>query len=119
MPPVFGPWSPLSSRLWSWLVASASTFWPSAITMKLASSPVRKASTTTRAESASPDVLPASLPDTPLRPVDAFLLPPVKASDRNWSTAAWASSTVCATTTPLPAASPSAFTTMGAPCWLM
>ena len=97
MPPVLGPWSPLSRRLWSWLVASASTLRPSAITMKLASSPVRKASTTTRA---------VSLPS---------LLPPVKSSPRNWSTAAWASATVWATTTPLPAARPSAFTTMGAP----
>ena len=26
MPPVFGPWSPSSSRLWSWLVASGSAW---------------------------------------------------------------------------------------------
>src|SRR5205809_875765 len=48
MPPVFGPWSPSRSRLWSWLVASGSTCVPSHITMKLASSPVRNSSITTR-----------------------------------------------------------------------
>ena len=37
MPPVFGPLSPSPTRLWSWLVAIGSTFWPSTMTMKLAS----------------------------------------------------------------------------------
>ena len=49
MPPVFGPWSPSSRRLWSWLVARAATFLPSHSTMKLASSPCRNSSITTRA----------------------------------------------------------------------
>ena len=48
MPPVFGPWSPSRSRLWSWLVASGSTCVPSLMTMKLASSPSRKSSITSR-----------------------------------------------------------------------
>ncbi len=33
MPPVFGPRSPSSRRLWSWLVASGSTCAPSLMTM--------------------------------------------------------------------------------------
>ena len=49
MPPVLGPASPSSRRLWSWLDAIASTFLPSTITMKLASSPSRNSSMTTRA----------------------------------------------------------------------
>ncbi len=60
--------------------------------MKLASSPARKSSTTTRAP-ASPMTLSTSIA----------------------SIARSASSTVDATTTPFPAARPSAFTTMGAP----
>ena len=92
MPPVFGPWSPSPRRLWSCDDASASTWAPSAITMKLASSPSRKSSITTRAP-ASPTALPESIA----------------------SIAACASATSVATTTPLPAASPSALTTIGAP----
>ena len=92
MPPVFGPASPSRRRLWSCDDASASTWRPSTITMKLASSPARKSSMTTRAP-AAPIVLPTSIA----------------------STAASASSRVVATTTPLPAASPSALTTIGAP----
>jgi hypothetical protein len=49
MPPVLGPRSPSSRRLWSWLVASATTSLPSHMTMKLASSPSRNSSMTTRA----------------------------------------------------------------------
>ena len=49
MPPVLGPWSPSSRRLWSCEVASAVTFLPSHSTMKLASSPCRNSSITTRA----------------------------------------------------------------------
>ena len=92
MPPVFGPASPSPSRLWSWLDASASACAPSAITMKLASSPSRKSSMTTRAP-APPIALPASIA----------------------SIAACASASSVATTTPLPAARPSALTTIGAP----
>ena len=36
MPPVLGPWSPSSRRLWSWLVASTCSSVPWATTMKLA-----------------------------------------------------------------------------------
>jgi len=92
MPPVFGPWSPSSRALWSWLVAIGSTCSPSTMQMKLASSPSRNSSITTRAP-ASPKALPSSMSRT----------------------AASASASVRATTTPLPAASPSALMTMGAP----
>src|ERR1051325_1001728 len=92
MPPVLGPSSPSRKRLWSWLVASGSTLAPSLITMKLASSPCRNSSTTTRAP-ASPRLF-------------WFIMR---------SIAACASSTLAATTTPFPAARPSALTTMGAP----
>jgi hypothetical protein len=47
MPPVFGPRSPSSRRLWSCEVANGSTCSPSAMTMKLASSPGRNSSITT------------------------------------------------------------------------
>ncbi len=92
MPPVLGPVSPSPMRLWSWLVAMGSTLLPSTITMKLASSPSRNSSITTR-QPASPKALPDSMSVT----------------------AASASSRLRATITPLPAARPSAFTTMGAP----
>ncbi len=92
MPPVLGPRSPSKMRLWSWLEASGSTLRPSTMTMKLASSPSRNSSITTRRAS-SPGPLPASMA----------------------SIAPWASAGISATTTPLPAARPSAFTTMGAP----
>ena len=93
MPPVLGPVSPSPTGLWSCEVASGSTLRPSAMTMKLASSPCRNSSTTTRWP-ASPKALPASMSRT----------------------AASASATVCAMITPLPAARPSALTTIGAPC---
>src|SRR5688572_15591296 len=92
MPPVFGPSSPSRRRLWSWLVASGSTCVPSLMTMKLASSPCRNSSTTTRAP-ASPRLLRVII----------------------WSIAPCASATLAATTTPFPAARPSALTTIGAP----
>ena len=69
-----------------------STLRPSTMQMKLASSPVRNSSMTTRCP-ASPKAFPASMS----------------------LTAALASSMVCARITPLPAARPSALTTMGAP----
>ncbi len=46
MPPVLGPASPSSRRLWSWLEAMGSTCVPSHMTMKLASSPSRNSSIT-------------------------------------------------------------------------
>ncbi|SMG63962.1 hypothetical protein BMETH_2060_0 [methanotrophic bacterial endosymbiont of Bathymodiolus sp.] len=60
MPPVLGPWSPSSRRLWSWLLAMAKAFTPSTITIKLASSPSRNSSTTTR-EPALPMLLPSNM----------------------------------------------------------
>ena len=88
MPPVLGPASPSKARLWSCAPPSETTVSPSTRQNRLASSPVRHSSTTTT----------------------------VSPSPANWaSTAASASCTVVATVTPLPAASPSAFTTMGAP----
>src|SRR5690606_16078015 len=92
MPPVLGPASSSSSRLWSWLDARGRMFRPSTITMKLASSPSRKSSITTLA------------PAWPMPPSVSIM-----------STAACAWSRSVATTTPLPAASPSALITMGAP----
>ncbi len=94
MPPVLGPLSPSPTRLWSWLVAIGSTFSPSTMTMKLASSPSRNSSMTTRAP-ASPKALPESMSRT----------------------ASSASCRVMATITPLPAARPSALTTIGAPAF--
>ena len=72
--------------------ANASAFLPSAITMKLASSPAMNSSITTR------------WPASPMPPPSSIM-----------SMAACASSAVVATTTPLPAARPSALMTMGAP----
>src|SRR5688500_12393302 len=60
MPPVFGPVSPSPRRLWSCDVASGSTCLPSAMTMKLASSPSRNSSTT-MTRPASPNS-PANMP---------------------------------------------------------
>ena len=96
MPPVFGPTSWSSRRLWSWLVASGTTFLPSLSTMKLASSPCMNSSTTTRA--------PPALCATP-----SLLSTSIQ------SIASCASASVIATTTPLPAARPSALITIGAP----
>ena len=49
MPPVFGPVSPSPTRLWSCAVPISMAVWPSQIANRLASSPTRKASTTTSA----------------------------------------------------------------------
>ncbi len=92
MPPVLGPVSPSPTRLWSCEVAIGSAVLPSTIEMKLASSPSRNSSITTRAP-ASPNALPESMSRT----------------------ASSASASVIATITPLPAARPSALTTIGAP----
>ena len=88
MPPVLGPRSPSNTRLWSCAVPSGIARVPSHSAKKLASSPNRHSSTTT------------SAPGSANRAVSA--------------SSAW--SRVSATVTPLPAASPSAFTTIGAPC---
>ncbi len=90
MPPVFGPRSPSSSRLWSCAVANGSAVRPSQIRKKLASSPSRKPSMTRRA------------------PVDVGRQPAVDRAMR-------LARIVATTTTPLPAASPSALTTTGTP----
>ncbi len=96
MPPVLGPLSPSKARLWSCAPTSGSACSPSHSAKKLASSPTRNSSITTEAPAA-----PKRLPDSMSR------------------AASIACSTVSATTTPLPAASPSALTTIGAPCALM
>ena len=96
MPPVLGPWSPSSKRLWSWLVAKGKALWPSHNTMKLASSPVKNSSITTRAP-------------------PALCVTPKRLSSSMKSIASWASAKLMATTTPLPAAKPSALMTIGAP----
>ena len=93
MPPVLGPLSPSKARLWSWAPTSGSTCSPSQSAKKLASSPSMNSSITTEAP-AAPKRLPASMSRT----------------------ASIACSTVSATITPLPAARPSALTTIGAPC---
>src|SRR5664280_1838216 len=83
MPPVFGPWSPSKTAVWSWVAARGRASRPSQSAIKLTSSPVRNSSITSR---------PFSVPS-----------------------AASASAASCATTTPLPAARPSAFRTTGKP----
>ena len=93
IPPVFGPVSPSPAALWSWEDASATASPPPTAQMKLASSPARNSSTTIL-RPASPNARPESISPA----------------------AASASSSECATTTPLPAARPSALTTIGAPC---
>ncbi len=92
MPPVLGPRSPSPRRLWSCEVASGRMCAPSAMTMKLASSPSRNSSITTCS--------PAS-PNWPANIACA---------------AASAAALSGAMTTPLPAASPLALTTSGARC---
>ncbi|VWL93240.1 Uncharacterised protein [Collinsella intestinalis] len=92
MPPVLGPRSPSRARLWSWEVAMGRTALPSVKASSVHSGPVSISSITT--------VLPAA-PNAP---------------SKHSCTACRASSRVRATTTPLPAARPSAFTTTGAPC---
>src|SRR6185437_12134349 len=91
MPPVFGPLSPSLTRLWSCAEASAIAVSPSQSAKNEASSPTRQSSMT---------ISHAGVP----RPPPNIM-----------SIAASASCVVSATTTPFPAASPSAFTTMGAP----
>src|SRR5271165_4363662 len=90
MPPVFGPWSLSRTRLWSCDATSGTTRSPSLSTRNESSSPLRHSSNTTRVP-ASPSILPLSMS----------------------SAVRCASSLVCAMTTPLPAASPSALTTIG------
>ncbi len=92
MPPVFGPVSPSPTRLWSCAAVIGIAVSPSHSAKNDASSPVMNSSTTT------------SAPAAPSPPSNIM------------STAASASSSVCATTTPLPAARPSALITIGAPC---
>ena len=91
MPPVLGPWSPSNTRLWSCAETSGIAVSPSQSAKNDASSPSRNSSITT------------SAPASPRPPPNIM------------SIAASASATVCATTTPLPAARPSALTTIGAP----
>ena len=92
MPPVFAPWSPSRTRLWSWDGASGTTVVPSESAMNETSSPSRNSSTTTR--------LPAS---------------PKSRRRMSSSIASSASATVWQMKTPLPPARPSALTTTGAP----
>ena len=92
MPPVFGPVSPSPTRLWSCAAPSGNAVWPSHSANSETSSPIRHSSITT-ASPASPNARAAIIA----------------------SIAASAASSVSATTTPLPAARPSAFTTTGAP----
>ena len=90
IPPVLGPWSPSRARLWSWTEASGTTRAPSESTRKDTSSPWRNSSMTTLAP-ALPKRFSLIISSTAVR-------------------ASAASSTM---TLPLPAASPSAFTTKG------
>ena len=85
MPPVLGPSSPSKARLWSCAVPKGSTVLPSQSAKKLASSPSRNSSITAEAPGA----------------------------EKIASRAASAVARSVATVTPLPAASPSAFTTIG------
>ena len=90
MPPVLGPSSPSASRLKSWDGARGTTCRPSQSTSSEHSGPVSPSSTMTR-RPASPKAAPLSLA----------------------STSASASARESATSTPLPAARPSVFTTQG------
>jgi hypothetical protein len=90
MPPVLGPVSPSPIRLWSCAGASGTTCLPSLRQRKLISSPSRNSSITTCCAAS-----PSSEPEN--RPLAA-------------SMAFWRESQM---RTPLPAASPSALTTMG------
>ena len=90
MPPVFKPTSPSQTALWSWLVASDTILFLLTTAMKLASSPSRNSSITTR--------LPAE---------------PNALSLKILSKAEIASLLVLHIITPLPAAKPSAFITVG------
>ena len=88
IPPVFGPLSPSSARLWSCTEAMGTTREPSEKTRKETSSPSRNSSITTLAP-AEPNFFSAMI----------------------CSTTAFASAAFSTTTVPLPAARPSAFTT--------
>mmetsp|Transcript_57526 Transcript_57526/g.160160 ORF Transcript_57526/g.160160 Transcript_57526/m.160160 type:complete len:235 (-) Transcript_57526:193-897(-) len=92
MPPVFGPLSPSSARLWSWAGAIMAARLPSANAMQLTSSPSSSSSMTT------------SSPAAPKAPSSMQLLTAPKASSRH-----------SGMSTPLPAASPLAFTTTWRP----
>mmetsp|Transcript_868 Transcript_868/g.3627 ORF Transcript_868/g.3627 Transcript_868/m.3627 type:complete len:210 (+) Transcript_868:750-1379(+) len=96
MPPVLSPVSPSPTRLWSCAPTSGTATPPPTTAKKLASSPSRNSSTTISA---------------PAAPKAAFTIMS--------STARSAVSSSMATITPLPAASPSVFTTMGAPSFRM
>ena len=91
MPPVLGPVSSSPTRLWSCAATRGETRSPSLSTRNESSSPCRHSSITTRAP-ASPTIFPESISPAAIA----------------------ASSFVLQITTPLPAASPSAFTTTGA-----
>ena len=91
MPPVFGPVSPSPRRLWSWLVASASTL-----------------------RAVADDHEARFLAVEELLDHDAAAAGAARRRASRRSPAC-ASARVAATTTPLPAARPSALTTIGAP----
>ena len=97
IPPVLGPWSWSNKRLWSCEVAKGKADKPLHRTMKLASWPSKNSSITTLA--------PPSLCITTLESLRSM-------SSIAW----WACSKFMATTTPLPAARPSALITIGTPC---
>ena len=88
IPPVFGPWSLSNALLWSWAVPKIIAVSPSDTANILASIPV---------------ILSSIKIDLPASPNLLF--------SNIWVDAFIASSTVSQTTTPLPAARPSAFTT--------
>ena len=105
IPPVLGPFAPSKRRLWS-RAGRNGTIVAEPLT---ANSGVTE--TAARTEISTPSrysSITSFLPASPTLP-----LPIIS------STAASACSTVAATTTPLPAARPSAFTTIGAPCFLI
>mmetsp|Transcript_3933 Transcript_3933/g.8488 ORF Transcript_3933/g.8488 Transcript_3933/m.8488 type:complete len:276 (+) Transcript_3933:246-1073(+) len=92
IPPVFKPVSPSPTRLWSCALASATAFPPPTTAKNEASSPSKNSSTTISFP-AEPNLAPTNISST--------------ASSASW--------TSMATITPLPAAKPSVFTTIGAP----
>ena len=91
MPPVFGPLSPSNARLWSCADASGSAVSPSHSAKNEASSPARNSSMTTSAPAVA------------------------QAAAEHHVDRGFGLGDVSATITPLPAASPSALTTIGAP----
>ncbi len=93
MPPVLGPRSPSKTGLWSWVLKSGMAVRPSVRTMKVASSPAKNSSTTTR------------LPWSP-NSLNSLLI------IIRWIALA-TSFSVLQTKAPLPAARPSALTTQG------